>query len=294
MKITIDDYFDLDKIIESGQTFRARKLDENLYRFISLDKILYISKIPDNATSDMVSSDIKDADSSNNSCRNATSASYEVSCDSNEWEGYWHNYFDLDRSYKDIPIYDDFTGKCYEVSKGIRILRQEPFEMLISFIISQRKSIPAIRTSIEEICIRFGTCKCTKKDEKLYLFPTPEQFLIDNDRLSECKLGYRLPYVQDAINKVNNEPSFLDEGFKMSDEDLLNHLITIKGVGVKVANCVALFAYNRVGLAPIDTWINKIIDTHYNGLSPFKKYGDVAGIIQQYMFFYALTHKDEF
>ena len=267
MQININDYFDIDKIIESGQTFRARKIDDNLYRFISLDKVLYISKV--------------------------SAATYEVSCTEDEWDNFWYDYFDLGRSYKDIVINDDYAMKCFETSKGIRILSQEPFEMLISFTISQRKSIPAIRTSIELICDKFGTAVKTEYDDELHLFPTVEQLASDMDTLSECKLGYRLPYIIDAVNTVYNDPDFLNDGYNMGDEELLNHLITIKGVGEKVANCVALFSYNRLGLAPIDTWISKIIDTYYNGTSPFDNYGDNAGIIQQYMFYYAITHKNE-
>lgn len=271
MIIRIDDYFDLDKIIDSGQTFRARKIDDNLYRFISLRNVLYISK-----------------DSSDNN-------SYNVSCSKNEWSNYWYSYFDLDRSYKDIIPEEDFTKKCYDYSKGIRILRQEPFEMLISFIISQRKSIPAIRTSIELICTSFGTPVYTSQGEDLYLFPNVNEFTSNNSNaLSDCKLGYRLPYIEDAITTIANNPHFLDDGYNMSDEELLEHLMKVKGVGIKVANCVALFAYNRLSLAPVDTWINKIIDTKYIGISPFERYGDNAGIIQQYMFYYAITHKDEF
>lgn len=268
MKITVNDYFDLDKIKESGQTFRARKLDDNMYRFISLNHVLYISKVCDN--------------------------SYDVSCSKDEWTSYWYNFFDLDRCYKDIITEDEFARKCFNCSKGIRILRQEPFEMLISFIISQRKSIPAIRSSIEEICMRFGDKIKTDTGEKVYLFPTPAQLVSDTKhKLGECKLGYRLPYVQDAVNTVYNS-TFLEDGFSMNNEQLLEHLMSVKGVGIKVANCIALFAYNRVDLAPVDTWINKIINTKYKGKSPFDKYKDVSGIIQQYFFYYAITHKDEF
>lgn len=271
MFIRIDDYFDLDKIIDSGQTFRARKVGDKLYRFISMENVLYISK------------------DSSDKC------GYNISCTSKEWSNYWYNYFDLDRNYKDIALKEGFTKKCFDYSKGIRILRQDPFEMLISFIISQRKSIPAIRTSIEEICTRFGTPMHTTYDEDLHSFPTPFQLASDkNNELSECKLGYRLPYINDAITTILNNPHFLDDGYDMKDDKLLEHLMSIKGVGIKVANCIALFAYNRLSLAPVDTWINKIINTKYNGISPFEDYGDNAGIIQQYMFYYAITHKDEF
>ncbi len=282
MQVKVNDYFNLDKIIESGQTFRAKKIDDNLYRFVCLENVLYISE------------DYPKNNSTPNTT--ATESTYTVSCTEEEWKNFWHNYFDLDRSYKDIEITDDFSKECEKASRGIRILRQDPFEMLISFIISQRKSIPAIRTSIEEICKCFGTRITTEYEDELYLFPTISQLTeapTCNDNLSKCKLGYRLPYIEDAINTVKNNPTFLTDGHKMGDEELLNHLIIIKGVGVKVANCIALFAYSRTGLAPVDTWIKKIIDTKYNGVSPFENYGENAGIIQQYMFYYALTHKGE-
>ncbi len=268
MLITIDDYFDLDKIIESGQTFRAKEIEHNLYRFISLGNVLYIAKT------------------------NFDDKTYEVSCKKEEWDKFWYNYFDLGRNYSKIKLYDEFATKCFEESKGIRILVQDPLEMLISFIISQRKSIPAIRSSIEKICQRFGTRISTEHENDLYLFPTINQLSkATEDELNECKTGYRTPYIIDAINTLNNNPSFLDKGYCMRDEDLLEHLKTIKGVGTKVANCIALFAYNRLSLAPIDTWINKIIEEYYNGNSPFSKYKENAGIIQQYMFYYAITHK---
>lgn len=268
MVITIDDYFDLDKIIESGQTFRAKKLNNNLYRFISLRNVLYISKT------------------------NFNHNSYEMSCTKEEWDNYWYNYFDLERNYSMIKLSDDFTKKCFNESKGIRILKQEPFEMLISFIISQRKSIPAIRTSIEAICKTFGERINTEYEKGLYLFPTCTNMKDATiDSLSLCKVGYRTPYILDAINTINNNPGFLEDGYNMSDYELLNHLMEIKGVGIKVANCIALFSYNRLSLAPVDTWINKIIDKYYNGISPFPGYGENAGIIQQYMFYYAITNK---
>lgn len=272
MKITINDYFDLDKIINSGQTFRASKTSDNTYRFISTDKILYISKTD---------------------CDN-TSATYEVSCDESTWKSFWYDYFDLDRSYKDISASDKYADKCMKYGKGIRILKQDPFEMLISFIISQRKSIPAIKSSIEALCLKYGTC-VDNNYNRIYLFPSPDQLSYATyDDFKECKLGYRISYIQNAISTLNNDPKYLSVGYNMNDEQLITHLMTIKGVGIKVANCIALFAYNRLSLAPQDTWINKIINTYYDGISPFDKYKENAGIIQQYMFYYAYTHKDEF
>ena len=207
--------------------------------------------------------------------------SYEVSCSEKEWHDIWHHYFDLDTCYKDIrasiPQADSFLASSAKIGKGIRILNQDKFEMLISFIISQRKSIPAIKTSVERLCSLYG------EDG---FFPTPDALSKAGfEDLSSCGLGYRVPYIMEASKRVARGDVDLDVLDKLSDEELFNELKSFKGVGDKVANCVALFAYHRVGRAPIDTWIKKIIDTEYKGVDPFSSYGKYAGIMQQYMFY---------
>ena len=125
-------------------------------------------------------------------------------------------------------------------------------------------------------------------EEPLFAFPTVEELSLATERdLNTCKLGYRTPYILDAVQKVKGGDIDLSEIASLSDEDLLNKLMTIHGVGIKVASCVALFAYNRKGIAPVDTWIRKMIDAHYSGINPFPSYGSVAGVMQQYVFFSA-------
>ncbi|MCQ2914645.1 MAG: DNA-3-methyladenine glycosylase 2 family protein [Alphaproteobacteria bacterium] len=269
MYIEIQDDIDLQKIANSGQCFRVKKFNDNSFRFICLDKILYIKQI-DNTK-------------------------YEISCSEDEWNTFWYSYFNFDRNYKKIRksvnTEDEFMYKAVEYGKGIRILRQDPFEMLITFIISQRKSIPAIKTSVEIICKKFGTLIKNDKEE-IYTFPSVKQLSKANENnLLDCKLGYRLPYVLDAISSVNLDKINLENLKKFNDFDLIEELKKIYGVGNKVANCVSLFAYNRTASVPIDTWIQKIIDTIYNGENPFAKFGTNAGIMQQYAFFYSQTTK---
>lgn len=262
MILHIDDDFDLYKIVHSGQCFRAREISENKYYFVT-------------KTNDITILDLGNND-------------FDVSCTKEEWSQVWHHYFDLDTSYADIrariPKSDTYLVKSAQIGSGIRILNQDKFEMLISFIISQRKSIPAIRSSVEKICKLYG------KDG---FFPTPsELYNATSNELSECGLGYRVPYISEATRRVALGEIDLEMLSSLSDEDLFEQLKSFYGVGDKVANCVALFAYHRIGRAPVDTWIQKIIDTAYNGVNPFPNYGEYAGIMQQYMF-YAAQHFHE-
>ncbi|MCR4655589.1 MAG: DNA-3-methyladenine glycosylase 2 family protein [Lachnospiraceae bacterium] len=285
MKIEFHDDFDLKKIKDSGQCFRVRELSDGSFRFIHKNKVLYI--------------------------RNTGGASYEVSADKEEWEDIWLPYFDAGRSYEGIRLRiepeDRFLKQASEFGKGIRILRQDPWEMLITFIISQRKNIPAISGSVEMIAERFGkkvkpdVCPAAggeqaeeepffpdKEEGQLYLFPTPSELSrATEDDLRLCKLGYRAPYVLDAIRRVNNGELDLCKLNSCNDTELFETLKSVQGVGDKVSNCVCLYAYGRTSSVPIDTWIARIIELEYNGKNPFDKYEDAGGIMQQWAFFYA-------
>lgn len=247
---------DLKKTVDSGQIFRAYDKGNGLFEFFSADRRIVLDE----------KKDIR----------------LQIAGDQ-----YWTRYFDLDRDYEAVAapakiIGDDFMTAACSAGEGIRILRQDPWEMLISFIISQRKSIPAIRTSVERLCTFFG-----KKMDGYYSFPTPEElYKAENDRLSACGLGYRTEYVKDAAEKIYHNEIDLAACYEMDDDTLSEELKKIKGVGDKVANCIMLFAYSRFARVPVDTWVKKITEEDYNGSEPFSKYGENAGIMQQYAFYY--------
>ena len=269
MNIQIHDDFSLAKIIDSGQCFRADKVDSNRYRFIYHNKVLYITAI--------------------------NGQEYFVNCSADEWKDVWYNYFDLSTQYTRIraliPDDDLFLKKASSIGQGIRILRQDEWEMLITFIIFQRKSIPAIKKSVELLCRKFGSIIDTEY-EKCYSFPTAIQLQTATEEdLIQCKLGYRAKYVLNAIEQVLSGKIDLHRLHTLSDQELILELSKIKGVGVKVANCVSLFAYHRLAQAPIDVWIKRIIDQEYHGYNPFPLYPDYAGVMQQYMFYYAQNSK---
>lgn len=272
MVIKITDDFDLQKIADSGQCFRVKTFPDGTFRFIMGSHILYITYLRQD--------------------------SYQISCSEEEWISFWHPYFDLDRSYQDlrsqIPYKDSYMKKAAESGAGLRILRQDPWEMLITFIISQQKTIPAIKGAVEKISESYGDVVKTDY-ETIHLFPSPKQMSqATGEELNQFKLGYRTSYIQDAIDKVHHGLIDLEAIAAYDDMQLFQALKSVRGVGDKVANCIALFSYGRTSLAPIDTWIKKVIDKEYHGQAPFPGYGDAAGIMQQYMFYYAQTHKENY
>lgn len=175
---------------------------------------------------------------------------------------------------------------------GIRILRQDAWEMLVTFIISQRKNIPAIQACVETLCTRYGAPLLQPGGNVLYAFPTAQALAAAGEQaLRDCALGYRAPYVLAAAQAVAAGALDLAALETLPDARLLEALMQQHGVGIKVANCVALFAYGRMECAPVDVWIQRVIDQHYAGQNPFPAYGN-AGILQQWMFYFARSEKE--
>lgn len=265
-------YLDMKKIAESGQIFRFNVYDDE-YSLVAGDKLLFIKEDDDG---------------------------YILSCSESEFEEFWIDYFDLRLDYSDfeknIPADDLFLTNAAEYSYGIRILNQDKWEMLISFIISQRKSIPAIKSSIEKLARTYGKkidmqvpdfIKNIDKNSEFFAFPTPKVLADASlDDLNACSLGYRSPYIEASAKAVYRGDIDLEALSKLDDNELLAALMSLKGVGIKVANCVALFGYHRIAAFPIDVWIKRMIDEHYDGEFPLKLYDGYAGVIQQYIFYY--------
>ena len=269
MCITIEDDFDLEKIISCGQCFRAKRLLDGSFRFITGNNILYIANIRENT--------------------------YTISCDEETWKNTWIPYFSLETDYQAIRSKSmglhPFIDQAIEKGRGLRILRQEPWEMLLTFIISQRKSIPTIASCVEKIAEQYGTKILTPR-ECIMAFPKPEQMeRASLQDLQDCSLGYRSRYVLDAISRVLSGELQLEELCNLDDAQLVDALLRIKGVGLKVANCVGLFSYGRLSMVPIDVWIKRAIYEECNGCNPFSQYGKYAGVIQQYVFFYEKSHQ---
>ena len=218
-----------------------------------------------------------------------TGGGYSADCGREEFDAFWKDYFDLDTDYSAyIGAIDKNDGYLLEAAargEGIRILRQDPFETLISFILSQRKNIPAIMASVEALCAAFG-----EEKDGWNAFPSPEALASASlEELRACSLGYRAPYILDTAQAVASGSLDLGALGTLDDDALSEALMKAHGVGPKVASCVSLFAYHRLGAFPRDVWINRIVDEQYGGNFPLELYDGFAGVIQQYIFFAART-----
>ena len=270
MEIHITDDFNLDRIADSGQCFRWRKDDSGAYRIIHKGHCLKI--------------------------RPLGNAMFRLSCSEDEYREIWHDYFDFGENYRSVRERvsreeDPFLADACEYGKGIRILRQDPWEMLVSFIISQNKNIPAIKKSIELLCETAGKrCENTeqeREDDGQLVFPSPEQILsLSDEALAACRLGYRCRYVKAAASDVAEGKLDLDSLRDASEEETIKGLMSVCGVGVKVANCISLFGLHHIDAFPIDVWIRRILDNEYPSGYPKERYSPYNGIYQQYMFYY--------
>lgn len=254
--------FNLALTADSGQSFRFAKQDNGVFRVIAYGKALCISDLG--------------------------GGRYDFSCSREEFDALWSNYFDLDRDYAALNclVGEDagYLRRALEYASGVRILRQEPFEALVCFIISQRKSIPAIRTCVEALCARFGEAL----QDNNYAFPTPGALATASEAdLLACGLGYRVPYVRQTARRVQEGGTLLEDLTCLDDEALGHALRQFPGVGRKVAACVMLFAYQRMDAFPVDVWIQKVLDAEYPQGFPHSRYPGVSGILQQYLFCYA-------
>ena len=259
-----NDDFSPEAIAESGQCFRMTSPKEGVTELVALGDVLRIS--------------------------DEEEGGFRFSCDEESFEKKWRHYFDLDNDYgryREAVLPDDeYLKNAVSFGKGIRILNQDPWEMLISFIISQRKSVPAIRTSVERLSEKFGK-PIESELGRRYAFPAPEALAnASEEELSSCALGYRVPYVRGAARDVCEGRLNLSECSALDTGELIELFMREKGVGIKVASCIALFGYHRLDVVPVDVWMKRVIDDIYGGELPLE-YRNYAGVIQQYLVHYA-------
>ena len=266
MIVNIQDDIDLRKIAESGQCFRWTKDEDNTWRIISADQCTYVTALDE--------------------------GEYLFECDAETYHGIWESYFDLETSYRAIrdkisSDEDPFLYCASEHEKGIRILRQDPWEMLVSFIISQNRNIPAIQRSIELLAGMCGELKNDSRGEPYYAFPSPAAIAsLSEQSLKACKLGYRWKYIQAAAHAALHGGFQPDALRALSCEDTVRQLTSLYGVGHKVASCIALFGLHQLNAFPRDVWVNRILANEYPDGYPYDRYSPYNGVYQQYMFAY--------
>lgn len=273
------DHFNIKQIMESGQVFRYEKISDHSYLLNAKQKLIKITQ------------------------QEASSSAIIYNTNISELDEVWSPYFDLDTSYayiaRTLAAKDEFMAKAVTFGEGIRILRQDPWEMLISFIISQNKGIPHIRECIRQLSMKFGfpIDELDGSGQRYYAFPSVRELSkATEEELRACKVGFRAPYIMDACRKVLNGEVILNDLYIMEIEEAKEKLMTIKGVGPKVADCILLFAYGKSGVFPTDVWIKRVIEgVYFEGqeikpekIQQFAKdyFGNLAGYAQQYIFYY--------
>ncbi len=264
--------FNLIQIAESGQCFRMNRVfdEEKLikYSVIAFGKYLELKQLDKHVI--------------------------ELSCSEDEYHLIWEAYFDMKYDYGQlvdalINGEDEFLKQAAEFGKGIRILRQEPFEAMISFIISQNKNIPAIKSCIEGICERYGERRISKECgfKEYVTFPTPAALAHAlKEDLRALKTGYRDDYIITAAQAVFDGSLQLESLSKCGFEESVVTLKKLHGIGEKVANCISLYGLHHIEGFPVDVWILRVLKEIYQNKFDKNKYKGYAGIIQQYMFYY--------
>lgn len=271
--------FSISQIAESGQTFRWDRNDDGSYLIIAFNKVIVISQ-NDN---DLIIKGIT----------------------REEYNKIFKHYFALDIDYLNVinklKGKDKFLNEAIIYGSGIRILNQDIWEMIISFIISGNNNIPRIKSSINKISEKYGNLIKEINGKKIYSFPTPKQLSFASiDDLRECGVGYRDKYIFKTTQMIVNNEINLESIKDLNIDDLRNELMKLLGVGNKVADCIMLFSCNKLNAFPVDTWVKKILKEYYEidyksnkKINEFANnyFGEFAGIAQQYLFNYMRNKK---
>ena len=211
--------------------------------------------------------------------------------------GFWREYLDMDTDYvkaRESVMLGEYLTECAEYGRGIRILRQDKWEALCSFIISQCNNIPRIKSIVEKLCAMFGEAMETPWGVK-YSFPTASRVaLLEEPELAPLRSGYRAAYIINAARAVASGDIDLEYAATLDGNEARKYLKSLNGVGDKVANCAVLFGLHRMDAFPVDVWIKRALKENLPaGFDP-ATLGDYAGLAQQYMFFHAReTSRDE-
>ena len=218
-----------------------------------------------------------------------------ISGEQEDFPQIWHDYFDLGTNYRELRrslCIDDYMKAASDYGAGIRILNQDRWEALCSFIISQCNNIPRIKKIVEALCALYGD-KVEFGGREYFTFPTAERLAaLTADDLAPIRSGYRAPYIVDAARAVASGEIDLDRLSETTPEEARRTLKSLNGIGDKVANCAILFSLRMTEAFPIDVWMKKAIAEHYgSGFDP-KIFGEYAGLAQQYMFYFQREEKN--
>lgn len=268
-------HFNPTHIFECGQCFRWIKQPDTSYTGVAMGRVINIKKEGNKI--------------------------YLANTTKEDFENIWYDYFDLGRNYEEmvntLKVMDQYLEKATEFGEGIRILKQDGWEMLISFIISANNRIPMIQRAINNLSRNFGTYIGEYKGQDYYAFPTPQQ--LNKATVKEirvCSTGFRDKYIKSTAQIVSDENINILDYRNKSTEDCLKELRKFNGVGPKVADCIALFGMQKYDTFPVDVWVKRVMQEFYVdedlSLTKIRKFGidkfkDLSGFAQQYLFYYA-------
>ena len=263
--------FDPKHIFECGQAFRWKLEEDNSYTNIAFNKLINVKK--EEGKIILSNTNRKDF--------------FHI----------WYDYFDLGRDYGQIKrtlSADPVLDKASKYGHGIRILRQDPFETIISFIISANNQIPRIKKSIELISQHYGK----KIQDSYYSFPSSDALSrVDLEDLKTIsRVGFRAERIIKTAQIISNGEINLDSIYNLNRNQGKELLMTLPGVGPKVSDCILLFAFSKEDAFPVDVWVKRVMEHFYLkketnikhiGDEGAKAFGKLAGFAQQYLFYYA-------
>lgn len=271
--------FDPSHIFDCGQCFRWIREEDESYTGVAFGKVINVNKVDEGIFID--NTNLKD------------------------FSEIWYEYFDLGRDYtklkKMLAKHDKHLKKATEFGDGIRILKQDGWEMLISFIISSNNRIPMIQRAIDNISMQYGKEIGEYRGKMYYSFPTPKELSKASiEDLRECKTGFRDKYIYETTKRVLEENIDLVKFVEMDSDTCHKELMKFKGVGAKVADCIALFGMRKYDSFPVDVWVKRVMQEFYDAedmsLPKMRSYGknlfgEDAGFAQQYLFYYVREKK---
>ena len=263
--------FSLPHIFENGQCFRWEKTEKDTYIMVAKNRVIELEL--DNNDLLIHNSNIED------------------------FENIWLDYFDLERDYENIKNslrHDKHLNTAIDFGHGLRLLNQDPLEMIVSFIISSNNRIPMIKKAIINISEKYGEC-CLYKGNKYYLFPTLERLSkVTQEEFRNCSVGFRDKYLSNTIEMIVHNNN-IEELINMKDDDCHKELQKFSGVGSKVSDCIMLFSMKKYSAFPVDVWVKRAMMKFYvapdTSLPKIRSYArelfkDLSGFAQQYLFYY--------
>lgn len=266
--------FNLSHIFDCGQCFRWNREDDESYTGVVKDKVINVEQDGSTIVFNNVNKD--------------------------DYENIIKEYFDLNTNYTEIKNslnMDAIMTEAIKFGDGIRILNQDEWETMISFMISANNRIPMIKKVIENLSVKFGEFICNYRGRDYYSFPTAEKLsAADVEEIQECKAGFRSPRLKEAATRFLEERDIIYNLKNTSYDEGLTYLKTYKGIGDKVANCVLLFSMRQFDTFPVDVWVRRVMQTLYvdkdtkdADIRKFaeNKFGKLSGYAQQYLFYYA-------